>query len=117
MLRPGGMMLYSTCTFSPCEDEEVVAYLLRERPDMELMEMQGYEGFSQGRPEYAGIADDSDSEITLSLNIFDPEELQKCVRIFPHKMDGEGHLYRFDGEKLEVQKSENKPQENTPPEK
>ena len=58
MLRPGGMMLYSTCTFSPCEDEEVVAYLLRERPDMELMEMQGYEGFSQGRPEYAGIADD-----------------------------------------------------------
>lgn len=31
----------------PCEDEEVVAYLLRERPDMELMEMQGYEGFSQ----------------------------------------------------------------------
>lgn len=32
-------------------------------------------------------------------------------------MDGEGHLYRFDGEKLEVQKSENKPQENTPPEK
>ena len=92
MLRPGGMMLYSTCTFSPCEDEEVVAYLLRERPDMELMEMQGYEGFSQGRPEYAGIADDSDSEITLSLNIFDPEELQKCVRIFPHKMDGEGHF-------------------------
>ena len=25
MLRPGGMLLYSTCTFSPCEDEEVVA--------------------------------------------------------------------------------------------
>ena len=59
---------------------------------MELMEMQGYEGFSQGRPEYAGIADDSDSEITLNLNTFDPEELQKCVRIFPHKMDGEGHF-------------------------
>lgn len=29
MLRPGGMLLYSTCTFSPCEDEEVAAYLLR----------------------------------------------------------------------------------------
>ena len=25
MLRPGGMLLYSTCTFSPCEDEEAVA--------------------------------------------------------------------------------------------
>lgn len=92
MLRPGGMMLYSTCTFSPCEDEEVVAYLLRERPDMELMEMPGYEGFSSGRPEYAGTADTSDSETALNLNTFDPEELQKCVRIFPHKMDGEGHF-------------------------
>ena len=92
MLRPGGMLLYSTCTFSPCEDEEVAAYLLRQRPDMELMEMPGYEGFSGGRPEYAGTADTSDSEIALNLNTFNPEELQKCVRIFPHKMDGEGHF-------------------------
>ena len=36
MLRPGGMLLYSTCTFSPCEDEEVVAYLLRQRPEAEI---------------------------------------------------------------------------------
>ena len=77
MLRPGGMLLYSTCTFSPCEDEEVVAYLLRQRPDMELIEMPGYEGFSSGRPEYAGTADTSDSEIALSLNAFNPEELTK----------------------------------------
>ena len=103
MLRPGGMLLYSTCTFSPCEDEEVVAYLLRQRPDMELMEMPGYEDFSSGRPEYAGTADTSDSEIALSLNAFNPEELQKCVRIFPHKMDGEGHflaLFRKKGDSL-----------------
>ena len=103
MLRPGGMLLYSTCTFSPCEDEEVVAYLLRQRPDMELIEMPGYEGFSSGRPEYAGTADTSDSEIALSLNAFNPEELQKCVRIFPHKMDGEGHflaLFRKKGDSL-----------------
>ena len=103
MLRPGGMLLYSTCTFSPCEDEEVVAYLLRQRPDMELMEMPGYEGFSSGRPEYVGTADTSDSEIALSLNAFNPEELQKCVRIFPHKMDGEGHflaLFRKKGDSL-----------------
>lgn len=103
MLRPGGMLLYSTCTFSPCEDEEVAAYLLRQRPDMELMEMPGYEGFSSGRPEYAGTADTSDSKIALSLNAFNPEELQKCVRIFPHKMDGEGHflaLFRKKGDSL-----------------
>ena len=84
MLRPGGMMLYSTCTFSPCEDEEVVAYLLQERPDMELMEMPGYEGFSEGRPEFASAS--------VSQGSFDPSSLRKCVRIFPHKMDGEGHF-------------------------
>ena len=84
MLRPGGMMLYSTCTFSPCEDEEVVAYLLQERPDMELMEMPGYEGFSEGRPEFASAP--------LSQGSFAPSSLRKCVRIFPHKMDGEGHF-------------------------
>ena len=84
MLRPGGMMLYSTCTFSPCEDEEVVAYLLQERPDMELMEMPGYEGFSEGRPELISTP--------VSPEAFDPSSLRKCVRIFPHKMDGEGHF-------------------------
>ena len=84
MLRPGGMMLYSTCTFSPCEDEEVVAYLLQERPDMELMEMPGYEGFSEGRPELISTP--------ISPEAFDPSSLRKCVRIFPHKMDGEGHF-------------------------
>ena len=84
MLRPGGMMLYSTCTFSPCEDEEVVAYLLQERPDMELMEMPGYEGFSEGRPKFASAP--------VSQGSFDPSSLRKCVRIFPHKMDGEGHF-------------------------
>lgn len=92
MLRPGGMLLYSTCTFAPCEDEEVVAYLLSERPDMELIKMPGYEGFSAGRPKFAGAA-----------AAFDSEELRKCVRIFPHKMDGEGHflaLFRKKGDSL-----------------
>ena len=84
MLRPGGMMLYSTCTFSPCEDEEVVAHLLQERPDMELMEMPGYEGFSEGRPELISTP--------ISPEAFDPSSLRKCIRIFPHKMDGEGHF-------------------------
>ena len=84
MLRPGGMMLYSTCTFSPCEDEEVVAYLLKERSDMELMDMPGYEGFSEGRPELISTP--------ISPEAFDPSSLRKCVRIFPHKMDGEGHF-------------------------
>ena len=76
MLRPGGLLLYSTCTFAPVEDEQTVAYLLENRPDMELVEMPGYEGFSDGVPAWGK----------------GQPQLTRCVRIFPHKMNGEGHF-------------------------
>lgn len=76
MLRAGGRMLYSTCTFSPEENEQVIAHLLTERPDMQLETIEGYEGFAPGRPE---LADGN-------------PELAKCVRIWPHRMAGEGHF-------------------------
>ena len=41
------LMLYSTCTFAPAEDEQTVSWLLENRPDMELAEMEDYEGFSR----------------------------------------------------------------------
>ena len=50
MLRPGGMLLYSTCTFSKKENEEVIAYLLESCPDMEVMQPKWYEGFTKGFP-------------------------------------------------------------------
>ena len=76
MLRPGGLLLYSTCTFSPQEDEEVISYLLENRPEMQLQEIPGYPGFSPGIPSFGG----------------GNPELNKCVRIFPHRMEGEGHF-------------------------
>ncbi|MDO4298906.1 MAG: RsmB/NOP family class I SAM-dependent RNA methyltransferase [Lachnospiraceae bacterium] len=83
MLRPGGMLLYSTCTFSPEENEQVIAYLLRECPEMELCGIPWQEGFSHGRPELCK------EELSAGSDL---EELKKCVRIFPHKMSGEGHF-------------------------
>lgn len=78
MLRPGGMMLYSTCTFSPMENEAVVSHLLECRPEMELIPMEDYEGFSSG------------------LTAFDGEKFREecrlCRRIWPHRMPGEGHF-------------------------
>lgn len=76
MLRPGGMMLYSTCTFDPSENEQTIEYLLEEYPEFEICEMAGYEGFAPGMP-----------EVTDSKN----PNLAKTVRIFPHRMEGEGH--------------------------
>lgn len=85
MLRPGGMMLYSTCTFDPRENEQVIEYLLKEAPEFSVVPMKGYEGFRRGMPEF-----------TESRR----EELADTVRIFPHKMKGEGHylaLLKKDG--------------------
>ena len=78
MLKPGGMLLYSTCTFSPEENEGSVKFMLDLDPDLEIVDIPNrYEGFAPGRPELIedGIQD-----------------LKKCVRIWPHKMNGEGHF-------------------------
>ena len=40
MLKPGGFMVYSTCTFSAVEDEGSVTYLLNERPEMTCVAME-----------------------------------------------------------------------------
>ena len=76
MLRPGGLLLYSTCTFSPEENEQTIASLLQEDTRMRLVEIPWQEGFSHGRPDLA------DGNV----------ELEKCIRIFPHRMGGEGHF-------------------------
>lgn len=68
MLKPGGYLLYSTCTFSISEDEDVVRWLLNQRPDMELVSIPLWEGASGGTG------------------------LEGCVRLFPHKIKGEGHF-------------------------
>ena len=75
MLRPGGMMLYSTCTFSVEENEAVIAHLLRERPEMKLVKIPEREGFAPGLEVPEG-----------------PESADFLVRLWPHKIGGEGHF-------------------------
>lgn len=76
MLKPGGMLLYSTCTFDSLENEQTIEYLLEQFPEFTICEMNGYEGFAKGRPN------------ETKGNIRD---IDKTVRIFPHRMQGEGH--------------------------
>ena len=40
LLAPGGMLLYSTCTFSPEENEQVIEYLLEKNEDLSLVPMK-----------------------------------------------------------------------------
>lgn len=95
MLLPGGMMFYSTCTFSPLENEKTITHLLKERPDMEVIPMEDYEGFAEGLISYRG-------------EVFD-ESCKLCRRIWPHKMSGEGHfmalLHKKSGTQQQVQQT------------
>ncbi len=76
MLKPGGELLYSTCTFSPIENEGLISFILENFPEIELLTLDDYEGFTKGCPDW-GNKD---------------TRLKKCIRIFPHHMEGEGHF-------------------------
>ena len=86
MLKPGGMMLYSTCTFDPEENEGTIEHLLKEFPEFIIREISPYDGFATGKPE---VTESQDSAFS------------KTVRIWPHKMHGEGHFLAL------LQKGEN----------
>ncbi|WP_312071654.1 RsmB/NOP family class I SAM-dependent RNA methyltransferase [Anaerotignum propionicum] len=69
MLRPGGMMLYSTCTFAVEENEKSITDFLERHQEFSLVPIEKKYGFS------AGIG-----------------ELSQCARLYPHKIKGEGHF-------------------------
>ena len=80
LVRPGGYLLYSTCTFAPEEDENVVAKLLEDFPEFEVVELPLFEGFVRGKPEW------------LTGKMKDEKRLSGAVRLFPHRLEGEGHF-------------------------
>lgn len=65
MLKKNGMIVYSTCTFSKCEDEEIIEYALSLDPSLKVKQLPICDGFVQN--EYG-------------------------TRLFPHRVKGEGHF-------------------------
>ena len=77
LLKPGGKILYSTCTFSPEEDEGSMKYLLENYPEFQVEKIDSlWHEFAGGHPEW----------------VDGPEELKDCIRLWPHKLNGEGHF-------------------------
>ena len=69
LLRSGGRMVYSTCTFSGEENEGLIDWLLREHADLE--------------------------PVDFSVSIRDGQCLASrngMLRLYPHRIDGEGHF-------------------------
>ncbi len=79
MLKPGGVVVYSTCTFSPQENEQTIDQFLRENPDFELLHIGRDHGISGGRRDWV------ESPFLAEVG------LDKTVRIWPHRTEGEGH--------------------------
>lgn len=90
MLKPEGILVYSTCTFSPEENEQVIASFLKDHPHFKIVDVNHDGLFDSGRPDWVDHLD----ETNVSL--------EKTVRIWPHRVQGEGHyiavLKKLDGD-------------------
>lgn len=75
-VRPGGVLVYSTCTFSPEENEGTVSAFLRTHEEYTIEETELESSLSPGRADWIG----------------EPAEgIVHTLRIWPHLLRGEGH--------------------------
>lgn len=87
LVRPGGRLLYATCTFAPEENEAVIAGFLADQDsgdgesgDWEIVEPERAAGFERGRPDW--------TEASPAV----AAQLERAVRLWPHRFPGEGHF-------------------------
>ncbi len=79
LVRPGGRLVYSTCTFAPEENEGVIGRFLQEHKDFELVDVKPLVSFDHAHPEWLAL------EATLP-------DWRGVYRLFPHHGHPEGHF-------------------------
>lgn len=72
MLKPGGTLVYSTCTFSAEENEGVIGGFLKAHPEFSVEEAEQEKFFAPGRSDWMAC--------------------EHTMRLWPHKLAGEGHF-------------------------
>lgn len=78
-LKDGGIIVYSTCTFSTEENEETVDYFLKEHPDFRLQKpLEKVMAYSSPGVDFEGCT---------------TENINYCRRLYPHKNRGEGQFF------------------------
>ena len=93
MLLPGGRLVYSTCTFSADENEETIFEFLFNNPDFHSVKVEKTGGIENGRKELIS------EELYDKYEAIDADRADKCreevlnsMRLWPHKLQGEGHF-------------------------
>ncbi|MFD1419059.1 RsmB/NOP family class I SAM-dependent RNA methyltransferase [Companilactobacillus keshanensis] len=76
LLKDGGTLVYSTCTFAPEENEENISEFVERHPEMEIVPIKKYPGMEDGRPQWG----------------HNNQDLTKALRMFPDQFNGEGHF-------------------------
>jgi NOL1/NOP2/fmu family ribosome biogenesis protein len=92
MLRPGGHLTYSTCTFAPAENEGAVLAFLTRHPEFEVIPSEA-PAVAAARRE--GLLDGGHPEWVEGWEQYPAalcESVRHAYRVFPHHCDGEGHF-------------------------
>lgn len=76
MLKPGGRIVYSTCTFAPAENEGSISRFLERHSDFSIVDAERFKGME------GGVADWVDNPAC---------GIEKTIRLWPNKLHGEGH--------------------------
>lgn len=121
MLRPGGTLIYSTCTFAPEENEAVIFHFLADHPEFDveiISDLPGVDmekwGFESGRGDWivrgsaGSLSESSDTGNEQRSGAgWKPERFvplaeagalaffdipEGTVRLWPHRLRGEGHF-------------------------
>ena len=98
--KPGGRVVYATCSLDPVEDEAVVAEILRRHDHLELLDasemLPGVPG-EMGRSDWVSLGDDGKpTDESLSESMLPPAEndisssLSRCMRIWNDRVDAGG---------------------------
>jgi len=85
MLKSGGTLVYSTCTFSPEENEQMIMKFISSHEGYELAEIPKVAGIEGGRPEWADPDNVFDAAVCRDM-------ISRAARLWPHKLRGEGHF-------------------------
>lgn len=96
MLCGGGLLIYSTCTFAPEENEGTISRFLERHPDFEPVQIEHPPAeFAPAQPAWAEHGNPA---------------VSAAFRLWPHKLNGEGHFVAVLRSHADIEPPANQPE-------